>query len=342
MRLLVLGGTRFLGRAIVDEALGRGHDVTTFTRGRSGHARPGVQALHGDRTVPAELWPLSQQEWDAVIDTSVLAPSHVAAGLRALQGRVGHYTYVSTLSVYEDLGREPVNEDSTVLACPSDATGTMETLGYGELKAGSERAVMAAMPGHSLIVRPGVIVGPHENIGRLPWWLCRLAQGGEVVAPGAPERPAPVTDARDLAVWLVDNTRRGIPGAVNVPGPQTATMGGLLAACAEATSADRATGLELHWVSDADLEAAGVEPWTELPLWIPDNLEWAGLWQVSGDRALRTGLHYRPITDTAHDTWQWLKQEASATGRPVTEFQRMPGLGLDPGRERNVLERVTS
>ncbi len=336
MRLLVLGGTRFLGRAIVDEAISRGYDVTTFSRGLSGHPRPGAEMLHGDRTSFEDLLQLAEPNWDAVIDTSTIAPVHVSASAQLLAGHVGHYTYVSTISVYRDQPQEPATEESAVLDCPSDAAGTIETLGYGELKAGSERAVQEAMPGRNLIARPGLIIGPHENVGRLPWWLTRVARGGPVLAPGR-DSELRMTDARDLAAWLIDNTRRGIPGVVNVPGPEGTTFGDLLTACAEVTAPQRGDALELRWTSDPVLLEAGVEPWMELPMWAPEIPELAGIWQVSGDRAVRTGIRYRPLMDTVSDTWHWLLQEAASQGRPVPEFARMPGIGLDADREREIL-----
>jgi 2'-hydroxyisoflavone reductase len=336
MRLLVLGGTRFLGRAIVDDAISRGYDVTTFTRGLSGHPRPGVESLRGDRTNAADLRQLGQREWDGVIDTSTLAPAHVLAAARILAGQVRHYTYISTISVYAGFPAEGVSEDSPVLDCPEDATGTVETLGYGELKAGSERAVAAALPGRCLIVRPGLIVGPHENVGRLPWWLARMARGGTVLAPGEPGRPVRMTDARDLASWAVDNTRRGLPATINVPGPEGVTFGDLLTTCARYAGADGRPAVTQRWVADSVLLGAGVEPWMELPMWAPDQPEFAGIWDVSGDRALRTGIRYRPLTDTVHDTWLWLRQEAAA-GRPLDEIARRPGIGLGPAKESEIL-----
>jgi 2'-hydroxyisoflavone reductase len=342
MRLLVLGGTRFLGRAIVDEAIRRGYDVTTFSRGLSGEPRPGAEALHGDRTSYDDLLRLGNREFDAVIDTSVIAPAHVGTGARLLADHVGHYTYVSTISVYRDYPLEPVDEGSPVLDGPADAIGTMETLGYGELKAGSDRAVAEALPGRNLIVRPGLIVGPHENVGRLPWWLTRLARGGTVIAPGEPGRPIHLTDARDLASWLVDNTRRRIPGVVNVPGSDRPTIGELLALCAEITEADRAAPARLRWVPDEVLLERDVEPWMELPMWAPDIPDLAAIWQVSGDRAERTGMRYRPLADTVHDTWLWLRRAAAAADRPVTEFARRPGIGLDPAKEQAILASLES
>jgi 2'-hydroxyisoflavone reductase len=336
MRVLVLGGTQFLGRAIVDDAVSRGYDVTTFSRGISGHPRPGAEALHGDRTNAGDLRQLTERDWDAVIDTSVLAPAHVLAAARILAGRVRHYTYISSISVYVERPGEGVTEESPVLDCPADATGTVETLGYGELKAGAERAAATAMPGRCLIVRPGLIVGPHENVGRLPWWLARLARGGTVLAPGGPGRTVRMTDARDLASWVVDNTRRGLPAIVNVPGPEGITFGELLATCARLTGADGHPAATLRWVPDSVLLEAGVQPWMELPMWAPDIPDLAAIWNVSGNRALRTGMRYRPLTDTVHDTWMWLRQEA-ASGTPLVQIARRPEIGLDPEKEREIL-----
>jgi 2'-hydroxyisoflavone reductase len=337
MRLLVLGGTRFLGLAIVDEAIRRGYDVTTFSRGLSGEPRPGAEALHGDRTNSADLVRLAGRDFDLVIDTSVIAPRHVAASARLLAPRARHYTYVSTLSVYAGFGEVPVTEESPVLDCPPDADGSVEELGYGELKAGSERAVAQEFPGRHLIVRPGLLVGPHENVGRLPWWLTRIARGGTVLAPGEPGRPVRMTDARDLAAWIVDNTRRGIPGVVNVPGAEGTTIGELLTDCGQVTGPGPDGPPQLRWVPDRVLLEAGVQPWMELPMWAPQTPEFAGVWAVTGDRALRTGLRYRPLSDTVHDTWAWLRRDAAARGGDLEGFERRPGIGLDPAKEQQIL-----
>jgi 2'-hydroxyisoflavone reductase len=335
MRLLVLGGTHFLGRAIVDEACSRGYDVTTFSRGLSGHHRPGTEVLTGDRTNPDDLRQLERGEWDGVIDTSVLAPAHVAASARVLAGRAWHYTYISTFSVYSAYPREPATEDSPVFDTPADATGTVDSLGYAQLKAGSERAAAAAFRGRCLIVRPGLIVGPHENVRWLSWWLQRLARGGTVLAPGGPGKPVRMTDVRDLAAWVVDNTRRHLPATVNVPGPQGTTFGALLADCTRMTGADSLT--ELRWVPDRDLLGAGVTPWTGLPMWAPDIPAFAHIWEVPGDRALRTGMRYRPLSDTVHDTWLWLRHEAAAGRAPAASRTGLLDLGLDPEEEDAVL-----
>jgi 2'-hydroxyisoflavone reductase len=340
MRLLVLGGTRFLGRAVVDEAVRRGYDVTTFTRGLSGEPRPGAEALHGDRTSPGDLAGLAKRDWDAVIDTSVLAPVHVAASAGLLADHAGHYSYVSSLRAYRDWPRSAVDEDSPTHECPPDAAGDLP---YGVLKAGSERAATQAFPGRCLLVRAGVIVGPHEMPPRLPWWLERVAAGGRVLAPGRPGDGIRLIDVRDLAAWIIDNTRRQIPGAVDIPGSDRSTFGDLLAACVQVTSAYRGGAApELVWTAHETLLDAGVQPWWELPFWVPPIPDWAGTWQVSGERARMTGMHYRRLTDTVRDTWTWLRQEAAASGRPpadvnAAQMGATAGVGLDPARERQIL-----
>jgi 2'-hydroxyisoflavone reductase len=337
MRILVLGGTRFVGRAVVDQAVSRGHDVTTFTRGQHGEPRPGAEALHGDRTSEPDLRVLAGRDWDAVVDTSVIAPAHVAASAALLAGHVGHYTYVSTLSVYSGRPAEPVTEDSATHDCAPSVQGDVDSLGYGPLKSGSERAVAAAFPARHLIVRPGLIAGPHDDVGRLPWWLARLARGGRVLAPGDPGRPVRLTDVRDLAAWVLDSSRRGITGAVNVPGPRGSTFGQLIDACLTVTRAASAPSAELIWTPDDVLLSAGVRPYTELPMWIPDVPELAGTWEASGERARLAGMRYRPLADTVADTWGWLSGNAMASAEPIEKLAQRAGIGLDPVRERTIL-----
>ncbi len=345
MRLLVLGGTRFLGLAIVDEAIRRGYDVTTFSRGLSGEPRPGAEALHGDRTNSTDLLRVAERDFDLVIDTSVIAPRHVAASARLLAPRVRHYTYVSTLSVYAGFGEVPVSEKSPVLDCPPDADGSVEELGYGELKAGSERAVAQELPGRHLIVRPGLLVGPHENIGRLPWWLTRIARGGTVLAPGQPGRPVRMTDARDLAAWIVDNTRRGIPGVVNVPGPEGTTFGELLTGQHD----QRRTGWAgrrpgLRWRARAAAAALGAGPGACCAAVRP-ALDRSCRCGRRGRRSLRPSgtsagtARCGPAcatgparSDTVRDTRGWLPLDATARGGDLTGTSG-PGMGLDPAKE---------
>ena len=282
MRLLVLGGTVFLGRHVVDAALARGHDVTIFTRGRHGIGPAGVEHVAGDR---ADLAPL-RGAWDAAIDTSGYDPAHVA-GSTSLD--VGHYVFVSSCNAYPDWPEKPVDEDS-----PTWESGD----GYGPDKAACERAVLP----EGAVVRAGLIVGPHDNVFRLPWWVRRIREGGAVPAPGRPDLPVQVIDARDLAAFLLDLAEQRVSGAFNGTAPigQTA-MGELLSAAGDA---------ELRWISDDKLEAAGVEPWMELPLWLPER--YAGTWRVGSERAQAAGLRCRPVAETVADIATWLEAGGEA------------------------------
>lgn len=293
MRLLVLGGTRFVGRAVVELALARGHEVTTFNRGRSGEDVGEVTAIRGDRKDAGDLERLAGQgRWEAVVDTSGFIPRVVVASAEALSGRVDRYAFVSTVSVYSGWPMEALTEGSPMLACPPDAGpdfGADDPSGnptqYGMLKAGCERAVQQVWSGEgSLIVRPGVILGPHETVGRLPWWLLRVARGGQVLAPGCPSRGIQPIDVRDVAAFLLDSLKARRSGVWNLTAPiGRDTFGGLLSACAETVDADA----ELVWVDDEVLVEAGVRQWTELPLWRTAP----GTWAVSSQRALDAGSY---------------------------------------------------
>lgn len=325
MKLLVLGGTRFAGRAIVAAALAAGDDVTTLNRGASGPAAPGVRALSADRTNPAELREaLGGQEWDAVIDTWTWPASAVAASAELLAGRAGHYGYVSTVSVYAD--PLPVGADERTPMVDGDPASE-DTTDYQAAKRGCELAVLQHFGGRALLGRPGLILGPYENVGRLPWWLRRVERGGRVLAPGDPDRPIAFIDVRDLADFMVRGARTGLDGPVNlVSEPAHTTMGALLAEAVRVTGSDA----ELVWVPDKVVLDAGIEPWTELPIYVPRGPEWDGVYEFDVTRALAEGLSIRPAARTIADTWAWLGAEGDPPARP--------GLGLDAAREREVLE----
>jgi nucleoside-diphosphate-sugar epimerase len=292
MRILVLGGTVFLGRHVVAAALARGHAVTVFTRGV--HPVPdGVESRVGDRG--DELSALETGEWDAVIDTSGYAAHDVGRLCELLADRAGHYVFVSSCNAYPAWPAEPVDEESPVWESDDDE--------YGPQKAASERAAEAAFPGRFATVRAGLICGPHDNVFRLPWWVRRIAAGGRVPAPGDPAQPVQLVDARDLATFMLDLAEGGIAGAFNgtaPPGRQT--MGELLEAAVAATG----SGAELVWIPDERLQALDVEPWTELPLWIP-AAAFPGTWAVGTERAQAAGLRCRPVADTVADVWAWLR-----------------------------------
>ncbi|MGX5654009.1 NAD-dependent epimerase/dehydratase family protein [Geodermatophilus nigrescens] len=312
MRLLVLGGTRFLGRHVVTAALARGHEVATFTRGVSGAPPEGVRALHGDRDDPAAL-PRAVDGWapELVVDTSCQtrpAADNAAAALAGVRG----YAFTSSLNAYSGWPPGPVRgEDDPVWDTPDDD--------YGPNKAHAERVLGAALPGRFLTARAGLVLGSHDNVRRLPWWLERIARGGRVVVPDALEQPIALVDARDLAGWLVAMAENGVAGPVNATGPAgMTTLGGLLETCREVTGGDA----ELVPVPEEDLLAAGVEPWLDLPFWLPRETA-ATAWDVDTTRARELGLPVRPVGETVADTWAWLR------GDPPRQPTR-PGLP-EPG-----------
>ena len=317
MRLLVIGGTVFLGRHVVEIALARGDEVTVFHRGLHGAAPAGAEVLIGDRT--SDISALEGREWDAVIDTCGFTPDAVALTAGALADRVGHYGFVSTGSAYSGWPETPISEDAPTWEAGDD---------YGAGKAAAERAAEAAMPGRVLLARAGVIVGPHENIGRLPWWLRRLAEGGDVVAPGPPEAELQLIDARDLAAWMLDMAARGGTGAYNaISQPGSATWGELLELAREVTGG-RA---ELRWIAPEVIEARVEEPWEALPLWPIPSLP--GLYGMSAQRAARAGLELRPLAETVADTWAWL-----AEGGELDDWRsELRATGLSPEAERDLL-----
>jgi len=319
MRLLVIGGTVFLGRSVVENALTRGHEVAVFHRGLHGLGmHPEAETIIGDRT--KDLSPLEGRAWDAVIDTCGFEPEHVAASAELLATTVEHYGFVSSGSAYADWPDRPVDEGSELF--------TSDAREYGPLKAACERAAEAAMPGRVLHARAGCIVGPYENIGRLPWWLRRLAAGGEVLAPGPPDAPIQLIDARDLAGWMLDMAESRTAGAFNaIAPPGSATFGELLEAAAGAAGGES----ELVWVDGAKVAETLEEPWMELPLWPIPGL--AGLYGMSGERARAAGLLPRPLQETVRDTAAWLE-----LGPDLGDWRaEVQATGLAVERERELL-----
>ncbi len=327
MRLLVLGGTHHVGRAVVETALARGDDVTTLTRGVSGPSASGAIALHADRTDPAMLRAaLGTAEWDAVIDTWSGAPAVVRDSAGLLADRAGHYGYVSSRSVYS--WPPPPGQDESGPVVDGDPADTGQE-DYAAAKRGGELAAIEAFGDRALLARAGLIIGPYEIVGRMPWWLGRIDRGGDVLAPGPPDRPLQLIDCRDLAAWMLSAADRGIGGAFNtVSKSGHATMASLLDAAISATGSNA----RLVWVSPEVIESAGIEAWTELPIWLPPTGEAAGLHDGDVSAAYAAGLTCRPIEETIADTWQWLQAEGYPEARP--------GTGLDPDSERRVLDSL--
>ena len=333
MKLLVLGGTHHVGRAVVEESLARGDQVTTLTRGVSGPSAAGTDERHADRTHPAQLRAaLGDDTWDAVIDTWSGAPQVVLSSARLLAGRAGHYGYVSSRSVYQ--WPFPAGADESAPVVDGDAASDSAD-DYAAAKRGGELAAIEAFGDQALLARAGLILGPYEIVGRMPWWLRRIERGGDVLAPGPADLPLQYIDCRDLAAWMLTAADRGLGGPFStVSQPGHATMGSLL----DAAQAAVGSGSRLVWVAPEVIEAAGIEPWTELPVWVPPDGEAAGLHAGDVSKAYAAGLTCRPVTDTVADTWAWLQAE----GDPPEPAPGRPRHGLDPDRERAVLASLTA
>jgi 2'-hydroxyisoflavone reductase len=294
MKLLVLGGTKFLGRHVVEAAIARGDEITIFTRGQTNpDLFPEVERLRGDRD--GDLGALEGRSWDAVIDPSCFVPRIARLSGELLRDAVDRYIFVSTISVYGDFSK-PIDE-STPLAELKDRDTEDVMENYGELKAACERVFDEIYGDRVTHVRAGLIVGPHDPTDRFTYWPRRLAEGGDVLAPGNPDAPVQFVDARDLAAFMLELAERGPGGPINSTGPaEKLTMREAL----ERMKGDST----LHWLDDQTLLDEGVGPWMELPLWMP-GAEWAGLMQADVSRAIAAGLRFRPLEETARDTLAW-------------------------------------
>jgi 2'-hydroxyisoflavone reductase len=340
-RLLVLGGTGFLGHAIVKAALSERESgapqwsVTTFNRGMSGPDTPGTTAIRGDRYEPNSLEMLARSgPWDAVVDCSGYMPRNVLSVAQALDSRTARYIFISSVSAYAGWPSEPLTEQSAVLQAPPDAGpdfGTDTEDGptkYGYQKAGCEAAVQAILGRRAAVLRPGVILGPREYVGRLIWWLSRFAKGGLIIGPGTPHRAIQPIDVRDVARFIMTCAREERSGSYNVTAPMgSATFGGFLAACRDATDSDA----QVRWFPDDALVAAGVRQWSEMPLWRVAG----GVWAVDSTKASVDGLRCRPLRTTVADTWAWMRSGAFADGR-----DRSREIGMSQERESELLSRL--
>ncbi len=325
MRLLVLGGTSFLGPALVEAARARGHALTLFNRGRTNPGLfPDVERLAGDRD--GRLEALAGRSWDVAVDTSGYVPRIVRASAELLSAAVERYLFVSTISVYAEPLAPGADESAPLASVPDPASEDVRAH-YGGLKALCEKAAEAALPGRVLVVRPGLIVGPRDPTDRFTYWPARVARGGEVLAPGDGSDPVQIADVRDLAAWMVAMAERRETGTFNAVGPASPlSMRELLLACRRAPGSDA----RLAWVPLAFLEKSGLRPWVDLPAWLPGAGEDAGFARVSAARAIARGLRFRPVEETARDTLAWW--------RSLPEERRArPRAGLSPEREAETL-----
>lgn len=330
LRLLVIGGTSFVGRAVVTAALHRGHRVTTFNRGRTGHDVDGVRAMRGDRTDAECLAELAEHNFDAVIDPGGQVPVHVLDATRALRKSAPFYAFVSSAAVYRDWSALPWLEDAPTHVGTADDDGPPDLFTLGPRKSGCERAVLETYgTDAALVVRPGLVVGPHDNVGMLPWWLSRIHLGGTVLAPGAPEQPLQLVDARDLAAFVLDRVEAARGGVFNtMPDSPITTIGEYLDLCVAATDA----AAHLVWVPDEILLEHGAGPFNELPFWLPTAANPAAAWPVDASAAAAGGMRCRPPADTVRDTWAWLQ-----AGGMVTPTEGAPDVGIAADKEDHIL-----
>lgn len=326
MRILVVGGTRFIGRHVVEQSLERGHEVTIFHRGRTGRDlfrdTPHVEHRTGDRD--ADLEALSEGEWDATVDTCAYLPEQVHRLADALEGRGGRYLFVSSVSAYRTPVRAEFTEEAPLAELDDPSTREVTDATYGGLKALCERASTDRFGPSTLLVRPTYVVGPDDYTWRFPWWVTRLARGGEVLAPGPAGAPAQVIDVRDLASWMVALLERGESGSFHAVSPAPPfSWGQQLETLREAVAP---LGTTLTWVDAEFLLAEGLDGGT-LPLWSADDPDVLVMAADPG-KAQRSGLTPRPLADTVRDTLAW----AESAEPPPTP-------GLTPEREALLLDR---
>ena len=335
MKVLVIGGTRFVGRHFVTAALARGHELTLFNRGTS-TPFDGVATIHGDRH--RDLDRLAGRRWDVVVDTCGLLPRAVRASAEALRDAVGAYVFISSQSVYADVSRPGVDESAPLETLTEEqldkangidpSTASAVTYGdmYGGLKVLCEQAAEGVMPGRVLVVRPGLIVGPYDYTDRFTYWVARVARGGEVLAPGRSGRHVQFIDARDLGEWLltmIEKRRTGVYNGNGLPG--AVTMGQLLDECKTVSGSDAS----FVWADEEFLIREQVRAWSELPLWLPESEpSLRGFMFANVDKAVDDGLTFRSLTETVADTLAWHQTRASSAEMKA---------GLDPQKEEKLL-----
>jgi 2'-hydroxyisoflavone reductase len=322
MKLLVIGGTKFLGRAAVETALARGHEVTLFNRGETNpELFPEAQKLRGDRT--QDLGALEGREWDAVLDPSGFLPAVVRSSAEALSDQAGHYLFISSVSAYASLA-VPNDEDSPVaeLGDLPDDRMLDDYSNYGPLKVLCERAAADAFGDRHTIVRPGLIVGAPDPTGRFTYWPHRIARGGEVLAPAPPDRVVQFIDARDLGPWLVDLCERQATGTYNATHPGR-SWGEVLETCREVAGSDAS----FRWVPDSLLVEHEVGEWMELPMWVTSGDD-EGIHEADVSRAVAAGLKFRPLEETVRDA--------------LDLAETTPAAGLTQEREAELLAAAQS
>ncbi|MDY6866957.1 MAG: epimerase [Chloroflexota bacterium] len=308
MKILILGGKRFLGIALVQALLDAGHTPTLFNRGQTNpDLFPDVQNLIGDRD--GNLKALRWRKWDAVIDTSGFVPRVVKQSAKFLSNKCDNYTFISTISVYQDFKQPDISEDYPL--APLEDPTDEDYLGnaYGPLKALCEYEIQKNFDGRVLVFRPGLIVGPNDPTDRFTYWPWRVSLGGKILAPAPPSSNLQFIDVRDLAAFIIKMIEKKSEGVYNVTGPKKpATFGSLLVSCREASLSEAS----FVWVDEKFLLREGVTPWTDLPLWVPtSDPAFTGFYNINISKAIKKGLAFRSLSETVNDTLNWLKTRAN-------------------------------
>lgn len=340
MKLLIIGGTRFLGRHVAADAIARGHEVTLFNRGlHSPEGLQGAETIHGDRN--RDLVKLNGRAWDAVVDTCGFLPREIKAVAEVLSDSIGHYTFISSQSVYADVSVPGIDETAPLKTLTDeqlekanqiDSSRQTSAVNYGDmyggLKALCEQTAEEAIPNQVLNVRAGLIVGPHDYMDRFPYWVLRVSHGGEVLAPGRPDTFIQFIDVRDLAEWILRMIERKQTGVYNVSGlPGKVTMENLL----DEGKAVSSSNASFTWVSEDFLEQENVAAWTDMPLWLPESYPpLKGFMFMNCDKAIKAGLTVRPLSHTVRDTLNWLRE---------LDLHENLKAGIDRKREKALLSK---
>jgi 2'-hydroxyisoflavone reductase len=338
MKILIIGGTKFLGRFLVEEGIKRNHEITLFNRGTNKEEFLHVEQIHGNRNTDIEL--LKNRQWDAVIDTCGYLPKSVEKSVKVLGENIAQYVFISTISVYKDFSKKDFNEDAELLSMTREEADELTKDNdsaimshYGEFKALCEKELLKSIGDKSLIIRPGLIVGPYDGTDRFTYWVNRVNEGGEVLAPGNPNRMVQFIDVRDLAKWTIHMVEKREIGVFNATGiNKELTMSSLLHAIKRGVGSNA----EFVWADDDFLIENEVGPWMELPLWIPeekplsDGKNMSGMLATNTERALSQGLTFRSVEETAVDTLDWYQKNNSG--------QNMKA-GMNKEKERLLLEK---
>ena len=325
MNLLIIGGTRFLGLHLVDSALGRGHSLTLFNRGKSNPGLfPELETIQGDRE--HDIAKLSARTWDAVIDTCGYVPRIVRLSAAGLEQSVGRYVFISSISVFANFSKVGMDESDPVGKLEDESVEEITGETYGPLKALCEKVVQDIYAERALIVRPGLIVGPNDPTDRFTYWPVRVARGGDVLAPEKPEVPVQIVDVRDLSDFIIKLIEEKASGIYNATGPDyELTFGDMLEKCRQVADSDA----NIRWAGVEFLNQNNVAPWSDIPVWVPDTAEDAGFSRFDVSKAIGAGLHFRPLQETVRDTLHW------ANTRPAEYEWRA---GLKPEREQELLK----